>query len=207
MSNTLTLVSSQDFRDDLTASVIALSAALQERDCYTQSHCDRVERLAWHFGRFIGMDEDALSDLLLAARFHDVGKIGIPDMVLLKPGRLDEEERAIMRTHAERGQRVFLATRREDAERVGMLIRQHHEAWDGSGYPDGIAGEDIALGARIVAIVDGYDAMTTTRPYRVAMEHERAMAILREEAGGRLDPALVTAFETLMQEQPELQLA
>lgn len=193
--------------DDLSASVIALSTALQERDCYTQHHCSRVEHLAWHFGRYLDMDEMDLSDLLLAARFHDVGKIGIPDMVLLKPGRLDEAERAIMRTHSERGQRVFLATGRPDARRVGLLIRQHHEAWDGSGYPDGLAGKAIEPGARMLAIVDGYDAMTTTRPYRVAMEHERAMAILREESGSRLDPALVAAFEAMMLTQPELMLA
>lgn len=191
-------------QDDLSASVTALSTALRERDSYTQDHCDRVETLAWHTGKHMGMSEDSLGHLTLAARFHDIGKIGIPDAVLLKPGRLDANERAVMSTHSSRGQRVFLSTGREDAERVGQLIRQHHEAWDGQGYPDGLRGEEIELGARILAVVDGYDAMTTTRPYRTAMEYEAVVAILREESGTRLDPRVVDAFLSLLDREPSL---
>ena len=187
-----------DAGEDLSASIAALSTALQERDGYTRSHCDRVSHLATLLGRHVGLDAAALSDLALAARFHDVGKIGIPDSVLLKPDRLEPEEMAIMRSHAERGERVFLATGREDAPRVARLIRQHHEAWDGSGYPDGLRGAEIALGARILAVADSYDAMTTTRPYRAPIPHGRVMDILRSEAGTRLDPLLVAAFEELV---------
>lgn len=190
--------------DDLSASIAALSTALRERDSYTQDHCDRVETLAWHLGRVLGMTDAELSDLTLAARFHDVGKIGIPDAVLLKPSRLDDHELAVMRTHSARGQRVFLSTGRENADRVGLMIREHHEAWNGSGYPDGLRGEDISLGARILAVVDGYDAMTTTRPYRTAMEYDAVMAILAEESGTRLDPSVVHVFTGMMAQHPHL---
>ena len=183
---------------DLSGSLTALTTALHERDSYTDGHCDRVCELALRMGRACGMDDAALAQLALAARFHDIGKIGIPDAVLLKPGRLDEDEMAIMRSHPLRGERVFLATGRHDAAPVGQLIRQHHEAWNGSGYPDGLQGEQIELGARILAIIDGYDAMITHRPYRAGMALERVMEILHNEAGTRLDPALVMQFAQLI---------
>ena len=187
-------------RADLSASLVALTTALDERDSYTKGHCDRVCTLALRMGRACGMDDTALAQLALAARFHDIGKIGIPDAVLLKPGRLEEEEMAIMRSHPLRGERVFLATGRDDAAAVARLIRQHHEAWNGSGYPDGLHGEQIELGARILAIIDGYDAMITHRPYRAGMPRERVMDILEKEAGTRLDPTLVAQFAQLINE-------
>lgn len=186
----------------LNNSVLALTIALNERDTYTNEHCDRVCRLALQMGQCFGMQGQGLRELTLAARFHDIGKIGIPDAVLLKPGRLDAQEMAVMRSHAERGERVFLATGREDAARVGRLIRHHHEAFDGSGYPDRLAGEQIQLGARILAVVDGFDAMTTTRPYRQPLALDTSVAILQQEAGNRLDPQVVAAFVELLAKQP-----
>ena len=186
----------------LNNSVLALTIALNERDTYTNEHCDRVWRLALQMGQCFGMQGQGLRELTLAARFHDIGKIGIPDAVLLKPGRLDAQEMAVMRSHAERGERVFLATGREDAAEVGRLIRHHHEAFDGSGYPDRLAGEQIQLGARILAVVDGFDAMTTTRPYRQPLALDTTVAILQQEAGNRLDPQVVAAFVELLAKQP-----
>lgn len=186
----------------LNNSVLALTTALNERDSYTNDHCDRVCRLALQMGQCFGMQGQGLRELTLAARFHDIGKIGIPDAVLLKPGRLDEQEMAVMRSHAERGERVFLATGRDDAGQVGRLIRHHHEAFDGSGYPDGLAGEQIQLGARILAVVDGFDAMTTTRPYRQPLALDTTVAILQQGAGNRLDPQVVAAFVELLAKQP-----
>ena len=186
----------------LNNSVLALTTALNERDSYTNDHCDRVCRLALQLGQCFGMQGQGLRELTLAARFHDIGKIGIPDAVLLKPGRLDEQEMAVMRSHAVRGERVFLATGRDDAGQVGRLIRHHHEAFDGSGYPDGLAGEQIQLGARILAVVDGFDAMTTTRPYRQPLALDTTVAILQQEAGNRLDPQVVAAFVELLAKQP-----
>ncbi|MET3009178.1 HD-GYP domain-containing protein [Stenotrophomonas koreensis] len=186
----------------LNNSVLALTTALNERDSYTNDHCDRVCRLALQMGQCFGMQGQGLRELTLAARFHDIGKIGIPDAVLLKPGRLDEQEMAVMRSHAVRGERVFLATGRDDASQIGRLIRHHHEAFDGSGYPDGLAGEQIQLGARILAVVDGFDAMTTTRPYRQPLALDTTVAILQQEAGNRLDPQMVAAFVELLAKQP-----
>ena len=186
----------------LNNSVLALTTALNERDSYTNDHCDRVCRLALQMGQCFGMQGQGLRELTLAARFHDIGKIGIPDAVLLKPGRLDAQEMAVMRSHAERGERVFLATGRDDAVQIGRLIRHHHEAFDGSGYPDRLAGEQIQLGARILAVVDGFDAMTTTRPYRQPLALDTTVAILQQEAGNRLDPQVVAAFVELLAKQP-----
>ena len=180
--------------EDLSASVLVLTTALHERDAYTNVHCNRVCQLAQALGQRLGLNEKELAQLILAARFHDIGKIGIPDAVLLKPGRLDASEMAIMRSHPVRGERVFLATGRDDAASVACIIRQHHEAWDGSGYPDGLAGEQISLPARILSVVDGYDAMVTDRPYRPGMPMDKALAILASEAGTRLDPRVTHCF-------------
>ena len=184
--------------EDLSASVLALSTALHERDAYTNVHCNRVCQLAQTLGQHLALNEQELAELILAARFHDIGKIGIPDAVLLKPGRLDAGEMAIMRSHPLRGERVFLATGRNDAVPVARIIRQHHEAWDGSGYPDGLAGEQITLPARILSVVDGYDAMVSDRPYRSGMSVDKALAILVSEAGSRLDPTVTRCFVELM---------
>lgn len=180
--------------EDDSCAITVLAAALDQRDSYTDHHCDRVSQLAHAMGVQCGLDEQRLGYLVLAARFHDVGKIGIRDEVLLYPGKLDEDKRSIMRTHPERGARLFATTGREDAGAVARLILHHHEAWDGSGYPHGLQGEEIPLEARILTIVDGYDAMTTQRPYRDAMPVERAMEILSADRGQRIDPRLLAEF-------------
>lgn len=143
----------------------ALSMSLQMRDAYTRHHCDRVGLLAQRLATHCDLDDEASAQIGLAARFHDIGKIGIPDEVLLAPRRHTDEERAIMREHPVRGEHIFLATGRSDAAPVARLIRAHHEAFDGSGYPDGLRGESIPLGSRIVTVADAYDAMTSVRPY------------------------------------------
>lgn len=182
----------------------ALSMTLQMRDAYTRHHCDRVGLLARCLASHCDQDEDACAQIGLAARFHDIGKIGIPDEVLLSPRRHTEEERAIMREHPVRGEHIFLATGRSDATPVARLIRAHHEAFDGSGYPDGLQGEAIPLGARIVTIADAYDAMTSARPYRAAMEHETVVRILQEQAGGLIDPYVLGRFHSMLRREPAL---
>lgn len=177
-----------------TSHVLTLATALYERDAYTDAHCDRVGRLTRMLAQRIGVAGDALDHLGLAARFHDIGKIGIPDSVLHHPGRLSEEQMALMRTHPARGQRLFLATGRADAVAVAQIIRHHHEAWDGNGYPDGLRHGQIPLASRILAVVDGFDALVTQRPYRPAMPLDAAMAILANEAGSRLDPDVQAEF-------------
>jgi len=187
---------------DLACSIDALSMSLQMRDAYTRFHCDRVGLLCDQLGRHCDMDGPQRAHLALAARFHDIGKIGIPDSVLLHPARLDAQQRAIMNTHPERGERIFAATGRADAAAVARLIRSHHEAVDGSGYPDGLRGSEIPLGARVLAIVDAYDAMTTERPYRGAMPHAGAMRILADQQEGQIDAAVFAAFARMMATAP-----
>ena len=178
--------------------VDALSMSLQMRDAYTRHHCDRVGLLAQRLAVHCDMDSDSRAHVGLAARFHDIGKIGIPDDGLLSPRRHTEEDSAIMREHPVRGEHIFLATGRSDAVPVARLIRAHHEAHDGSGYPDGLHGESIPLGARILTVVDAYDAMTSARPYRQAMEHDAVLRVLDDQAGGLIDPYVLRRFRDML---------
>ncbi|MGH8053473.1 MAG: HD-GYP domain-containing protein [Stenotrophomonas sp.] len=186
--------------EDNSCAITVLAAALDQRDSYTDHHCNRVSQLAHAMGQHCGLPEDRLAHLVLAARFHDVGKIGIRDDVLLYPGKLDEDKRSIMRTHPERGAALFKATGRDDAQQVATLIRHHHEAWDGSGYPHGLQGEEIPMESRILTIVDGYDAMTSLRPYRAPMSTEATLEILDKQRGRLIDPRLLDEFLGMLRE-------
>lgn len=185
-------------------SMTALLTALKLRDAYTDGHCDRVGQLCGMLCRFLGLPPLEVQQMELAARFHDIGKIGTPDAVLLSPHRHDDAEQAIMREHPIHGETIFLATGREDAAQVARLIRAHHEAFDGSGYPDGLRGEHIPLGARVLTIVDAYDAMTSDRPYRQAMPLSKAMRILEDAEGGLLDPYVLRNFQAMLHRAPML---
>lgn len=169
----------------------ALTAALTERDIGTRQHCDRVGVVCKHIGSAYGISPAEQVVLQLAASFHDIGKIGIPDAILLKPASLTSEEWAIMRTHPERGERIFLATQTPLARQVATAIRHHHESYDGNGYPDRLQGNDIPLLSRILAVADAYDAMATTRPYRAALPIKQIERVFSENQGIQFDP-LVT---------------
>ena len=171
-----------------------LSQALNERDNHTRSHCDRVIELADGFGRACGLAEDDLHGLRLCGLFHDIGKIGVPDHVLLKPGRLDADDWTFMRSHPERGQRIVESIGVDGVADIALGVRHHHEHFDGHGYPDGLAGEDIPYAARMIAIVDGYDAMAADRPYHPGRKHGDIMTILYREAGSKYDPYLLERF-------------
>lgn len=175
----------------------SLFIALNERCGETHEHCGRVGRLAWMLGTTCGLPASELELLAWAARFHDVGKIGIPDAVLHKPGRLDASERELMMTHSERGERIFAAVPCKDADIVATAIRHHHEWFDGAGYPDGLQGEQIPLLSRIVSLADSYDAMASTRPYQRPRTHRDIMRIMGEERGRKSDPRLFDLFEQL----------
>ena len=184
------------------ANTRALTVALGERDRYTREHCDRVVAAAMDLGRECGLSANELSALWLAAAFHDVGKIAIPDHVLLKPGKLDGEEWDCMRTHAAAGERILLALSLPGVAPAASAVRHHHEDFDGAGYPDGLAGEDIPILARIISVVDCYDAMAVSRSYHPAHDHGEVMATLMEESAGRYDPHVVRQFERLMAARP-----
>ena len=180
--------------------LIALSNALDLRDATTEGHSLRVAEIAVQIGQAMGLSERQLEALRRGGLLHDVGKIGIPDAILRKPGKLNPEEWETMRQHTLWGARMlshidFLAE-------ALPLVLHHHEAWDGSGYPDSLRGEEIPLLARIFAVTDAYDAITSDRPYRTARSPEEALAVIRQEAGRQFDPAIVTAFERVFPTYP-----
>ncbi len=169
-----------------------LVGVLNEREPELCDHVLDVGQLAVAVGRRLGMPEESLPELLHGAELHDVGKIGLPESILRKPGPLDDEEWAFMRRHTLIGERFLLAV--PALRNVASLVRSSHERWDGGGYPDGLVAETIPLGARIIAVCDAFDAMVTDRPYRAGMPREAAEAELVRCAGTQFDPAVVTAF-------------
>ncbi|HEV2872391.1 MAG TPA: HD-GYP domain-containing protein, partial [Actinomycetota bacterium] len=177
----------------------ALIAAVEARDAYTHGHSARVAELSVSIGLRLGLRPSALRALAEGAYLHDVGKVGIPDHVLNKPGALTDEERAWIQEHpVVGGDIVGRAPSLRDALTV---IRQHHERFDGRGYPDGLAGEEISLAARIVAVADVWDALTSDRAYRPAWPPDRALAHLEADRGGHFDPRCLDAFLALTAER------
>jgi putative nucleotidyltransferase with HDIG domain len=169
--------------------------SIESADHYTRGHCERVASYACALARAAGVDDEVLLWFRMGALLHDVGKIVVPAEILNKPGRLTPEERAVIERHPDAG--VELIGDIEFPWDIRPMVRHHHEAWDGSGYPAGLAGETIPLAARILCVADVYDALASDRPYRPAFPHERTLEIMSAEAGTRLDPALFDVFRTL----------
>lgn len=175
------------------ASVVrAMSSSIDAKDPYTCGHSDRVARLAVLLARRLGCSDKDLETIYLSGLLHDIGKIGIDDHVLRKAGKLTQAEYEHIKMHAEIGYRILKDLKQLD--QVLPVVRHHHESWDGSGYPFGLAGEEIPFFARIVAVADACDAMSSDRPYRKGMDDERLDTILREGAGSQWDPRIVEAF-------------
>ena len=165
---------------------------LKARDFITENHSDRLQLLVTKLAERRGLSPERIADLCLLAQFHDIGKVGIPDRILMKPGLLNADEMAEMQKHCEIGHRISLAL--PELEAISEWILKHHEWWNGAGYPLGIAGAKIPLECRILAIADAYDAMTNDRPYRPAMSHQAAITELIHCAGTQFDPELVRLF-------------
>jgi putative two-component system response regulator len=173
--------------------ITTLGLTIEARDPYTAGHCERLARYAVNLGSVLGMDQPMLKALWLGGFLHDLGKIAVPDSILLKRGPLNVEERAIIQMHPTLG--ADLVQELHTLAGVRPIIRHHHERFDGSGYPDGLAGEEIPLGARIMAVVDVYDALRTERPYKLALSHAEAVDILwQETAAGSWDPQVAKSF-------------
>jgi HD-GYP domain-containing protein (c-di-GMP phosphodiesterase class II) len=181
-----------DLKELLVGMTRSLTSAIDAKDAYTFGHSERVGRIAVELGRELNLTEDEVSDLYLVGLMHDIGKIGIRDAVLCKREPLTAEEVEHLKQHVTIGHAIVA-----DLHPIRHLlpgILYHHERHDGAGYPEGLKGEAIPLIARILAVADAYDAMTTTRPYRNAMTHERAGEILKEGAGTQWDRQIVEAF-------------
>ena len=176
-----------------------LGIALRQRDSYTEDHANRVEILSHDLGIKCGLSSRELNRLRGAAKLHDIGKIGIPDRVLLKHGSLDDDEWEIMKRHSELGERICQSIAHDDAEPIAQIVRHHHEYFNGGGYPDRLSGEHIPISSRIIAIVDSYDAMTTVRPYQTARSHHEVMGIIENECGIKTDPAIYKYFKTIIE--------
>lgn len=173
----------------------ALVQALETRDFETHGHSERVVTFSLRLGHEIGLDKDAMRDLELGALLHDIGKIGVPDAVLRKPAKLNEEEWAKMRLHPQHGQMILRNI--PFLEGAGRIVAQHHEQWDGSGYPQGLRGEAIDIGARIFAVVDAFDAMVSDRVYRKGRSYDAALEELERCSGQQFDPVIVEAFKRI----------
>jgi len=172
--------------------IAALASALQERDRYTGEHSESVVDLTARVGESLAIDREEISRIRTAALLHDIGKVGVPDEILHKPGALDDREWEIMRQHPVIGERILRAIPGLGA--VARMVRHEHERWDGGGYPDGLAGTQIPVGSRIILACDAYHAMTSDRPYRRAMPHADAMTQLSGNAGTQFDPDVVQAL-------------
>jgi putative two-component system response regulator len=185
-----------DRLDDAQRTIFALARAVEAKDSSTEAHTERVGINARRLGAAVGLPEDTLDDLLWGGVIHDIGKIGVPDAILLKPGPLTPEEFEVMKRHVFTGEEIARPLR--SAHDLLPIIRHHHERIDGSGYPDGLRADKIPLTARIVAICDAFDAIISDRPYRKGLAYGDALRTLTAGAGTQWDAELVRVFQTLV---------
>jgi putative nucleotidyltransferase with HDIG domain len=174
-----------------------LSQAIDAKDGFTRGHADRVSRIAGAIARELGLPERHIEQIELAGLLHDIGKIGVEDRILMKPARLEEDEQELMRRHP-----IYGASILEPSAALRPLVPivlHHHESFDGSGYPEGLKGEDIPIGSRILLVADTYEAMTSDRIYRKAPGHDRAIDQLNKYKGTQFDPKIVRALEACIE--------
>jgi putative nucleotidyltransferase with HDIG domain len=174
----------------------SLAGALEARDSYTRGHSQRVADLSLKLAEKLDVDADERREIYSAALLHDIGKIGVRDEILLKPGKLSDDEMETIRSHPIFGDAILAPLK--FLGKVTGMVKHHHERWDGKGYPDELAAEQIPLASRIVAVSDTYDALTSDRPYRSRRTHEEALAIIKEESGAQFDPSVVDALLSVM---------
>src|ERR1035437_1020926 len=181
---------------------LTLSTAIEARNLETGEHCRQLGLLSERMAAVLGLDESQQMTIRIGGYLHDIGKIGIADAVLLKPGRLTDDETAEMRRHSEIGAAILEV--HDAMADIAQIVRHHHERWDGGGYPDALVGSGIPLGGRIIAVADAFSAMTSDRVYRPAMPVERAWAELRAHSGTQFDPRIVDVFEQVVDEEGRL---
>jgi putative two-component system response regulator len=200
MARTNSLLSLKSFTDELEraeAVLCALAKSIEGKDPYTEGHCERLSEYGVRLGKHIGMCESDIVALHRAGIVHDIGKVAVPDSVLLKPGRLTDTERLLILEHPIVGEKICKPLK--SFARVLPIIRHHHEKLNGTGYPDGLKGKAIPLTARVLQIVDVFDALTTVRPYKAALSQAEALGIMNEEVEkGWWDPELLREFEHLL---------
>ncbi len=182
----------KDLRELFYKTIKLIAAALDAKDPYTHGHSMRVTMYSMILAKKLNLDDTMLEEIETAGLLHDIGKIGIPQSILCKPGKLTNEEFEVMKSHPEQGEKML-----KDIKKLTLIsnwLRTHHEKWDGTGYPNGLKGEEIPLSGRIIALADTYDAMTSDRPYRKALSHETAIEEIRKCSGTQFDPVLAQLF-------------
>jgi putative two-component system response regulator len=203
------LIRMKRYTDELESAetvLCTLASSIEAKDPYTEGHCDRLSRYSVALATHLGLPEEQRVALRRGGMVHDIGKVAVPEQILLKAGPLDPVERRLMETHTVMGEHICAPLK--SFRQVLPIIRWHHERRDGSGYPDRLKGDAIPLTARILQTVDLYDALTTDRPYRGALPHQQALATIREEVRrGWWDGALVDAFEAMLDSAPALRAA
>jgi response regulator RpfG family c-di-GMP phosphodiesterase len=182
--------------ENVIQTLMSLIAAINKRDSYTENHCQRVTNMSLALADGIGMADFEKDTIRVVCPIHDLGKVGIPDAILLKPGALSDEEYYIMKCHSQFGEEIL--SRFEILSNEAKIIRSHHERYDGRGYPDALSKEDIPACSRVIAVCDTYDAMTTNRPYRTALGKERALSEIERCAGSQFDPNMADHFIQMM---------
>jgi putative two-component system response regulator len=185
--------------------ILRLSVAAEYRDDNTAAHIRRISEYCKLLARQMGLGAAYVETILYASPMHDIGKIGIPDGILFKPGKLSPEEFEIIKQHPRIGHNILRESDAEVLQEAAVIALSHHERWDGTGYPTGLAGEDIPLGGRITAVADVFDAVVTRRVYKVPFSNERAYEALREASGSHLDPRVVEAFFDSLDEVLQIQ--
>ena len=192
----------QDLSELFYKTIKSIAQALDAKDQYTHGHSMRVTLYSLALAKTLDLSDELLEEIETAGLLHDIGKIAIPEKILLKPGKLTDEEYEIIKTHPELGEKLV-----EGIEKLSIIstwLKSHHERYDGKGYPEGLKGEDIPISARIIAIADTYDAMTSSRAYRAALPHEEAMAEISRCGGSQFDPKLSELFQSISSEIEEL---
>ena len=181
-----------DLRELFYQTIRAISNALDTKDAYTNGHSLRVTLYSMILARELNLDESLIEEIEIAGLLHDIGKIVMPKRILCKNGRLDDDEFLIMKSHPTKGEKIVFNIKK--LQKISEWVKAHHEKWDGTGYPDALKGEEIPFVGRLIAVADTYDAMTSTRPYRKALEHEFAISEVKRCAGTQFDPKMAEAF-------------
>ncbi|MGY0583469.1 MAG: response regulator [Paraglaciecola chathamensis] len=194
----LSLVQADELRRTRLQVIQRLGRASEYKDNETGTHILRMSHYSKIMALALGLSENAADNILHAAPMHDIGKIGIPDSIMLKPGKLTDEEFAIMQKHPEIGAEILGESDSDLIELAKIVSLTHHEKWDGSGYPNGLKGEEIPLEGRIVAIADVFDALTSKRPYKEAWPVEKAVDLIQSQSGKHFDPNIVTLFQSCL---------